>query len=289
MPKGGRNEEPNGEIQLFDPLTGKAKLSFQRTPELPGSGLRYNSASCVSPDGRSIFSAVNDGVIHIYETATGKIRRSLSGHRDYVSCLAVTGNGRRLFSGSHDQTALVWDISLVGFAPKNASAPGSEELTKFWAKLLETDAKAAYEAMALLATQPKTAVEMIRAEIKPAASAPDDAALDRLLGELNDAKFAIREEATRKLDGLGEAAIAGMRARIEKATPEAHRRIVEFLNKHDTGVPTPAQLRECRALEILEQLNTPESRAVLTELAKGAPTARLTQSAAAALARINSN
>jgi WD40 repeat protein len=286
-PKGGRNEEPPGEIQLFDPLTGKVKQSFERIPALAGYGLSYSSASGVSSDGRSVFCAGSDGVIHIYETATGKIRRSLSGHRDHVSALAVTGDGRRLMSGSHDQTALVWDISLTGFAPKNAGALGSDDAAKHWRKLLDSDAKAAYEAMALLASQPKTTVELIRAEIKPATGVPDDAALDRLLAELNDGKFAVREDASRKLDRLGEAAVAGMRSRLEKASPEARRRIVAFLDKHDTGKLTPEQLREIRALEILEQLNTPESRAVMSELAKGAASARLTQSASTSLARMS--
>ena len=62
---------------------------------------------------------------------------------------------------------------------------------------------------------------------------------------------------------------------------------MQFLNKHDRATPTPEQLRETRALEMLEQHDTPESRAVLAELAKGAANARLTRSAAASLARLN--
>jgi hypothetical protein len=67
-----------------------------------------------------------------------------------------------------------------------------------------------------------------------------------------------------------------MRARVAKSPPlETHLRLVRFLNKHDTTTLPPSHVRELRALEILEELNTPESRAVLADLAQGAATARL--------------
>ena len=48
----------------------------------------------------------------------------------------------------------------------------------------------------------------------------------------------------------------------------------------------PERLREWRALEVLEQIGTPEARAVLKALAEGAPAARLTQGAKVALERL---
>jgi len=42
-----------------------------------------------------------------------------------------------------------------------------------------------------------------------------------------------------------------------------------------------------RALEVLEQVGTPEARQVLTTLATGAPHARLTREAKAALDRLS--
>jgi hypothetical protein len=285
-PLGGGEGDAQGEFSLIDPLTGRLKQSFEFAPVLPGASHRYNATMGIAPDGRAIFCAGNDGVIHIYETATGKIRRSLTRHRDYVSGLAFTGDGRRLLSASSDLTCLVWDISLAGFNPKRPMPRDADELVGLWDKLLDTDAKTAYTAMATVAADPKIATGLIRARLRPAATSPDDATLDRLIAELGDQKFAVRERATRELDQLGESAVAGMRARLAKPQPlETHRRLVRFLNKRDPGVLTPAHLREIRALEILEQLDTWESRAALTELAKGAPNARLTRASAASLAR----
>ncbi len=51
------------------------------------------------------------------------------------------------------------------------------------------------------------------------------------------------------------------------------------------SVPTPEKVREARALEILEQINTPESRRLLKDLAAGADAPR-TRAAAAALKRL---
>jgi hypothetical protein len=48
---------------------------------------------------------------------------------------------------------------------------------------------------------------------------------------------------------------------------------------------SPEHTREARALELLEHLRTPEATALPKELAKGAPGARLTEEARAALKR----
>ena len=275
-----------GELHLIDPLTGRLQRSFEPAPRLPGASYRYNAAIGIAPNGRSVLCAGNDGVIHIYETATGKIRRSLQRHRDYVTGLAFTADGRRLLTGSIDLTALVWDISLVGYSSKNTAPLNPDDQLKAWDKLLEADARISYEAMTILSSHPKITVALIRTKVTPATTGPDDATLDRLVAELGAAKFAVRERTTRELDQLGEAAVPGMRQRLAKTPPlETHLRIMRFLNKHDPTTLTPLHLREIRALEILEQVDTPESRSVLTLLAQGDSNARLTRAAVASLAR----
>lgn len=49
---------------------------------------------------------------------------------------------------------------------------------------------------------------------------------------------------------------------------------------------SPVQLQLLRAVEVLEQIDTPEARRLLAELAQGAAAARLTQEAKAALERL---
>jgi WD40 repeat protein len=282
---GGADVELSGEFHLIDPVTGRLKQLFEPAPVLPGAMHRYNAAMGIAPDGRSIFCSGNDGVIHIYETATGKIRRSLTRHRDYVMALACTKDGRRLVTASTDVTALVWDISLSGIVPKNAAPSDPAEQAKQWNALESPDAKSAYAAMAMLGRHPKTAISLIRAHVKPVTGSPNDAVLDRLVAELNDERFDVRAKATKELDQLGEAVVPGMRTRVGKAPSlETERRLIQFLEKYDPVAISPARLREIRALELLEQL-MPASREALAELAQGAPNARITRAAAAALAR----
>jgi len=87
-----------------------------------------------------------------------------------VSALTVTRDGKRLLTASRDWTALVWDISLAGYAPKSAGPPTTDEQANLWDKLLEMDAATSYRAMATLAAYPKIAVPLIAARTLARAS-----------------------------------------------------------------------------------------------------------------------
>src|SRR5262249_15802017 len=67
---------------------------------------------------------------------------------------------------------------------------------------------------------------------------------------------------------------------------EQSRRLTNLLARLNPDEPTPQRLFEIRAVEVLEYLASPESRGCLERLAKGAPQARLTTDARAALDRI---
>lgn len=68
---------------------------------------------------------------------------------------------------------------------------------------------------------------------------------------------------------------------------EDKRRLELLLDKLEDASLAPETLRQVRAVEALEGLGTAEARAVLQGLVeKGAPEARLTQEAAAALRRM---
>lgn len=56
-------------------------------------------------------SAFVDTTIHITDAATKKVIRTLNGHNSSPSSLAVSPDGKFLFSGSFDRTVKVWDLS----------------------------------------------------------------------------------------------------------------------------------------------------------------------------------
>jgi hypothetical protein len=72
---------------------------------------------------------------------------------------------------------------------------------------------------------------------------------------------------------------------------EVRKHIEELLDRLTPGqfALSADTLREIRAIEVLEWLNTPDSRAVLERIAKGAAGVRLTHEAAAALKRMTAD
>ena len=50
------------------------------------------------------------GEIKVWDLKAGKEIRTLNGHRGAVRCLALSPDGKRLYSGSLDNTIRVWDL-----------------------------------------------------------------------------------------------------------------------------------------------------------------------------------
>ncbi len=62
------------------------------------------------PDGRRVAATGADGKIVCWDVETAKQVTSFAGHQGAVTCLAVSGDGQRLVSGSQDTTLLVWGV-----------------------------------------------------------------------------------------------------------------------------------------------------------------------------------
>ncbi len=67
------------------------------------------TAVAVSPDGRFIVSGSGDRTVKVWEAATGRLLRSLEGHKDDMTAVAVSPDGRFIVSGSDDRTVKVWE------------------------------------------------------------------------------------------------------------------------------------------------------------------------------------
>ena len=120
-------------------------------------------------------------------------------------------------------------------------------------------------------------------------AAVDKGRLRRWIADLDNRRFAVRQTATRQLEKQGELAESVLRQALEaKPTTEARRRLERLLDRVDSQrrFPSGEHLRLLRALAVLENIGTKQARSVLEKLAKGAPEARLTQEAKAALKRM---
>src|SRR5262249_19653201 len=141
-------------LSLIDAVTGKERLALPVRERV--ARLAY------SPDGKRLAAGTDQGTIHLWELATGKIVSRVEGHRGGVSCLAFSPDGRRLASGGGDTTILTWDaLNLSGDAPA-AAKPSDKALAALWADLSGDDAGRASRAVRALVAAPEQAVPFLR-------------------------------------------------------------------------------------------------------------------------------
>ncbi len=244
-----------------------------------------------SPDGRTLASTHREGrtgsdehVLRLWDMATGQERASLRPHTGAILTLAFSQDGRHLVTGSADTTLLVWDVAaLLRASPIQPIRPTGKEVETAWAALAGGDAKAAHQAIHVLASAPELAMPVLRERLRPAAVvAPERIA--QWIKELDSSRFDMRELATREMENADRAAVPLLeKALAAKPSPELRRRGEQLLKKIHGPVTSPEVLRALRGVEVLERLATVEAAQVLRTLADGAAAARLTREAKAAL------
>jgi WD40 repeat protein len=200
----------------------------------------------------------------------------------YAGCLAFTRDGKRMATGMPDSTILLWDVKLP---PSLAKSLTVKEIESLWNNLADDDAAKAWSAVWCMADAPQETVTFLRVRIKPSPTAAVDATR-RLLGDLDSDSFEVREAAAKRLKELGPQAEPALRAALEDKPSLEQRRRIEPLLVALTESPRPLareELRQLRALIVLERIGSPEARRLLDEVAKGPPSSRSTRQARAAL------
>jgi hypothetical protein len=153
-----------------------------------------------------------------------------------------------------------------------------------WERLKEAEAAKARDALWEMVADPGQAVPFLAEQMRPVLAA-DPMRTGLLIRDLDSDEFAVRERAARELGKLAEAAVPALRLALRGKPPLELRRRVEQLLR-DAEAMSHEQLRLLRAVELLEQVGSPEARQVLRALASGAPEVRRTREAKAALNRL---
>jgi WD40 repeat protein len=99
-------ERPVQEVHLLESATGQVVWRLRGRKDL--------TCCAVSPDGRLLVSGGEDGILRVWDPASGKEVRQLRGHQGSIVSVAFAPDGKRLLSSSADTTVLLWDLTCRG-------------------------------------------------------------------------------------------------------------------------------------------------------------------------------
>jgi WD40 repeat protein len=237
------------------------------------------SSFAFTADGKMLASGCARSVT-VWEVATGKERCSFVGHKGEVTALCFSRGSNGLVSGSADGTALRWDV--LGDARNRTICP----FEQLWSNLASDDAAVAFRAACIWRRTGEQGVRQMEARLRPASAESASATVQRIK-ELDSDDFHRREKAERWLEARGEKVKEDLQWALEgRPSLEVRHRIRRLLEHLKSQAMARLILREQRAVEMLEWTASPEAMRLLALLARGAPEARLTREARAALRRL---
>lgn len=257
-----------------------------------GTTLRNDiCAVAFSPDGRTAATGSMDGTARFWDLPSGKeIARfgkevpEFAG-RGWVLALAFSPDGRTLACGGLDKIIPLWNVSKITARRAKSIERSPKELETDW-KDLAGDAAEGYAAMGRLIASSAPSVAFLEKNllaIKPV----DATRIVRLIAELDDEQFPVREQAMKELAPLADRVAPALRKALAgKPSLEVRRRLLALLNRLEGASPSAATLREIRAVEALELIGNAEARRLLDKLAAGPAEMRLTQQAKASAKRL---
>jgi len=271
-PDGGLVATGGSQVHLWNARSGERIGALEG-----GTGLVV-----FSHDGKALATCSGGNSVVLWEVGTRKQRRrflGLGGSRTSlvrpvfqypVSCMAFSPDDRLFATGGGDTMVTVWDVTgrmLPGFAD-------SKKLADLWAELADEDALKAFNAIWKLVSTPGPTLEFLKRRL-PTVARADAERVTRLIADLDNNKFSVREKAVAELTTLGTVAAAGLHSCLRRSpSPEFRRRAENILSKIGEVPLTMTgreRIRAMRLVETLEQIGTSEAEGALRSLADWGP------------------
>jgi RNA polymerase sigma factor (sigma-70 family) len=298
------------EIQVLNSDTGNVRSTARMPPDKD----RFFAPQCIvfSPDGRTILAGHYDGLLRLWDTATGNMRAAFPSDGDVVWGIDVSRDGRHAVTGSSNGTVRVWEMDTgtevfrrveprssslrVTLSTDGRSVLSAQQRAPFLWSLVAESKRDREQHWSDLTSDPATAYRaqwgltnsdglaaFLRAKIGGRVPFSEAKRITQLIEDLDDRSFRARETALTELIRLGRVAEPAVRSALAKATSaEQKRRLESVVARFDKGL-SPDELRMRRAVQALRWSNDSESVELLTEWASGMVGAPLTESAKTAL------
>jgi hypothetical protein len=159
-------------------------------------------------------------------------------------------------------------------------------LESAWNDLATREAGESFKSVGRFLATPADAVKVFAEKIIPV-EALDPKRIQRLLADLDSDEFAVRDAASKALDGLDEQAKPYLGETLKSAKSlEFRARVKRILEQQQRAAITSEQLRQIRGVMVLELIADSASKNLLKRWAGGPVGARLTMEASAALERL---
>ena len=249
----------------------------------------HSSVFALSPDGDYLALCTEAGLIELFDATSGAPLAEFRHSADEKDvALAFTPDGARLVSGGNDCTILVWDVrAALGGRVKPVAPLDAAKRREHWAALGSREPAAMKSAWIALRADPKGTLSLIAAEFEASQSGTSAERIRKLVAELDDDSFTVRDRASKELATIGESArTALMQAAREGGSAEAKKRAAALLRLlGETGL-SASQLRDLRAVRLLERIGGTSARQTLERLAKGNLHDPVTRAAVVSLRRL---
>jgi WD40 repeat protein len=202
-----------------------------------------------------------------------------------ATALVWTRDGQRLLIGQSDGIIALWQWAGAVPAVRGDTWP-ADEIVQAWADLGSNEGLTAFRAINKLRATPRATVEYLEQQLHPA-RALNAEQVQQWLADLNHPRYRIRDEAHRALGKLGSPIRPALETALRPPVPpEVRWRVEELLGRIENQQLSADELRQLRAVLLLERVGTPAALALLQTLGRGTPAAPLTQAAQEAARRV---
>jgi WD40 repeat protein len=269
---------------LVHALTGRP----WRRLEQPGPR-SAQTAVAFSADGRSVAAAYYEDqsvFVDVWELASARRRMRCAVGRHAVFSLAFSPDNQALASGGADGLVYLWDLTDRPAGP--AAALSAVQLEEAWRMLAAADPAEGRGALGRLLQAPQSALDFLRHKLGIGeGQGLVEGDLRRWLADLDSNSFQARASASTELLRLGTLAEPLLQQALSgNLSLEGRRRIDQILAQVEGQVLRPEELRQTRAIELLERMGTAAARQYLAALAGNPRLSRLALEARAALRRL---